>query len=375
MGTVSGRPSILPVIDHDLLACLQLSRSYPSVSVLLETAPAARLRDKDRNRLRRLLEQARHRLLAELPARQAGGLMTRLQHAALAAAPMPTSRALALFVSEDQALGVHLPVPVADRVVVDPTFATRDLARAVAHSPRYRLLTVSDRAARLYEGWPGQLSEIRSGGFPVLADGRVERHDRGLRFGKDRGRRRDARLAAHLRAVDSTLAIRRARDPLPLIVATVNGRLADSRGLPGLATDLIGTIAGNHDHTPVGRLDQLSRPVIETHCTTLQHRALDQLHDVANPQRRASGIDAVWRAAVEGRIALLCVEQGFVFPARTVHSGRRLRPATDVEHPAVLDDAVDELIELVARHAGETTIVEDDALAEHGRVSALLRNC
>lgn len=216
--------------------------------------------------------------------------------------------------------------------------------------------------------------EIRTGGFPVLATDPVERQDRGLRFGRDRGRRHDARLATHLRAVDNALAARRARDPLPLVVAAVKRHLATCRSLPGLATDLIGTIAGNHENTPLGRLAPLTRPVIDAHRASGQLDALRQIHGVDNLARRAEGIDDVWLAAVGGRISLLCVEEGYVFPARTLQGGRRLRPASDVAHPGVLDDAVDELIELVANQGGDTVVVDDGALSDHGRLAALLRD-
>lgn len=368
------RQLITPVVDRDLLAALQLSRSYPSVSVLLATTPAPILGDDDASRLASLLERARRRLLTERPARQVHGLMDRLQHLAAIAAGMPATSGLALFASEDQALGVQLPVPVVDRVVVDPTFATRDLVRALEHRLRYRLLALSAREARLFEGWPGQLAEVRAGAFPVPAAQPPDRQDRSRRFGRERSRDRDARTIAHLRAVDAALALRQARDPLPLVIAGVGRHLGFCRDLPAMSSNLVGTITGNHDHHPPARLAALSRPVIDAHRQRLQADALTRLLEAPDPARRVEGIDAVWLAAVEGRISLLCVEQSYVFPARTTHEGHHLRAATDVEHPDVLDDAVDELIELVAAQEGTTAVVDDGVLRDHRHLAALLRD-
>ena len=81
----------------------------------------------------------------------------------------------------------------------------------------------------------------------------------------------------------------------------------------------------------------------------------------------------MWAAAAARRIELLCVEDGYVFPARPVQSGRQLLSAKDVEHPDVLDDAVDELIEIVALAGGEVVVVPDGSLDGCGHVAALLR--
>ena len=47
---------------------------------------------------------------------------------------------------------VRLPVPVVDRTVVDPSFATRDLVRSLHRTPRHVVLLLSEREARLLDG-------------------------------------------------------------------------------------------------------------------------------------------------------------------------------------------------------------------------------
>lgn len=44
---------------------------------------------------------------------------------------------------------------------------------------------------------------------------------------------------------------------------------------------------------------------------------------------------------------MLRVEQGLSYLTRVIDDGGRLVPATDIEHPEVIDNAVDELIQLV----------------------------
>jgi hypothetical protein len=80
-----------------------------------------------------------------------------------------------------------------------------------------------------------------------------------------------------------------------------------------------------------------------------------------------------WLAARRERVEMLAVEEGLFFPARLSADGDVLTPATDVEHPDVLDDAVDELIETVLARGGWVALVRDGGLAAHGGVAVTLR--
>jgi hypothetical protein len=85
----------------------------------------------------------------------------------------------------------------------------------------------------------------------------------------------------------------------------------------------------------------------------------------------AGGIDEVWDLANDGRVELLVVEDDYHLAARV--AGRHLEPATDVHDADVMDDAVDELIEIVRRAGGEAIMVAPGELAERGRLAAVLR--
>jgi len=361
------------VVDAALVDRLQRARSNPSVSVLVTTTPAAILTSRDAVRLHRLVDVACRRLRSEPDQELATALAKRVRHLTVAVRRSSTTRAMALFVSEDHCEVVYLPAAVADRVVIDPTFATRDLVRLLADHPRYRLVALSDHGARLFEGRPGELAEITTGQFPITLRSTPEHNDRGRRFGRDRSSGRDAALRAHLRAVDHFLSSRMAHDPLPLILAGVSRQVATFRQVTRRETSIIGTIAGNHDRSSPARLDALARPIIENHRDHERATGAASLDDSAHSRRLAKGIDAVWVAARNGQIEALYVEDGFTFAARLAHDGRCLSAASDAEHPDVLDDAVDEAIEYVNASHGRTVIVDDGSLIAHKRIAALLR--
>ena len=66
---------------------------------------------------------------------------------------------------------------------------------------------------------------------------------------------------------------------------------------------------------------------------------------------------------------MLRVEQGLSYLTRVIDDGDRLVPATDIAHPEVIDNAVDELIQLVLDRVGWVALVDDGALAAHGGVA------
>jgi Bacterial archaeo-eukaryotic release factor family 3 len=358
-------------LDRDLLGRLQRARAYPSVSMLLTTTPAAAMTRRDLLGLDRLVRVALRRIAAE-PADDATARITdRLRRLVGVVRHAATSNGLALFVSDAEAHVVRLPVPVRDRVVVDPTFATRDLAAALTRHPRFRLLVLSERRARLLEGWPDLLHDVLTHGFPVRAPARLDCHDR-RQFSLEPARRRDADLRRHFRTVDTALTLRSRRDPLPVVIAGIGRQLALFAEGSGSDHLVVGTLRGAFERFPAARLAVLARPVLDAHRDTTRQAALARLVTTP-PARLAHGPTDVWNAARHGHLELLCVEEGLHLPARVAAGGRLLLPADDVEHPEVLDDSIDEIIEFVALSGGRTVFMENGQLAGHDHIVGLLR--
>ena len=280
---------------------------------------------------------------------------------------------MALFASFHHDALVTLPVDVVDRVVVDPTFATRDLVRALAARPRLRVVVVSDTVVRLLEGEPGGLVEIGLR-IPALA----------ASSGRDAPRRVVAGVERSVTPAAGGARAGSGRPPRRSGPGTrptrsrwwwpgVTRQVAAWTSVLGDADAVVGTIAGNHDTTPVGRLDVLVDAGDRRSPTCASAGPRSQRLAATAPDRRAFGIDAVWAAAGAGRIELLCVEEGFIYPARPDHARNRLQPDDDLDRPEVLDDAIDEIIEMVRLGAGRVVTVHDGALDGCGRVAARLR--
>jgi hypothetical protein len=336
-------------------------RGYPCVSLLLNTTPAPAMTGPDAARLRQLLAQATQRLREEGASQAAGPVLAAAERLVAEAAGKPTSQALAVFAGAETALTLRLPVDVRERVVIDPTFATRDLVRALHRTPRHLVLVLTSREARLFEGVGEDLRPARSSTFPMV-------NPRG------RDQETDSATATFFRTVDRALGTYLRVHAAPLVLVGPQKALATFTNLSGNLGRLAGQIPANVATEPLSQLALRTRPILERYLLSRQEEALALLDRRVGAKRAVSGMTSAWLAARGERPEMLAVEQGLFYPARLSGDGDLLIPATDVEHPDVLDDAVDELIELVLDRGGWVALVEDGLLAAHGGVALTLRS-
>ncbi len=351
----------------DLMAELLRATGHPALSVLLPTTPAAVMSEPDRAVLRGLLDTARRRLRVDGIA-DAEELVDALAELAQESAIEPTASGLALYA----ALGgihvsVRLPVPVEARVVVDPTFATRDLVRAMHRIPRHAILVLGSREARLLHGSGDQLRPADGGRFPMQAV-----RDRRRNPARPGLARADA--AAFWRNVDAALGAHLRLHPSPLVLAgsarTVAGFTAISRHLDRLA----GTIEADlvRESQPV--LAARARPVLERYLHSRQDEALALLAERTVTERAVSGLAAAWFAARHEQPEMLVVDDSLAVPARLSPDGDLVETAADPTAPDVIDDLVDELIELVMLRGGWIALARSGTLADHDGVALTLRS-
>jgi Bacterial archaeo-eukaryotic release factor family 3 len=338
-------------MNRALLADLQHRRIYPSVTVLANTSVGAELSELDEARLAKLIADADRRLRGDVAdtvrEEVIGALVELVAERRLA----PTARAVALCASPEHAVAVVLGSVVDERVVVDDTFATRDLVADLNRTAVFRVVTISDRTVRLLVGDRQRLVEERDESWPLI-------------------REPDTSATNWNRQVGQRLRESLAGDGLPTVVAGVDRRLRDT-----VALDLvprIGVVPGNHDRTGWVELHRAAWPIVSEWLGHDRRRAMTQLDRARSERRFAGGIEEVWSLAAAGRVDVVVVEEHFAYSART-DGFDRLEPADDPESPDVVDDVVDDTIEAVLRFGGSAVIVPDGDLEAHDRIAAVLR--
>ena len=345
--------------DSDDLESLMSARGL-CISILINTTPGPRLAEPDRQRLHAHARDVLRRLEMEPDAEHAKLMTTRLHNGLDLTTRTPADEALALFVNETTVSLFHLPVGVEDRIVIDPTFATRDVVRAVQSNPRFLLLHMDSRSANLYRYNQKYLEPQLSPSFPALREGRV-------RAGQDPEAQR-----VFLRSVDVGLSRHLAQENLPVVLVGGERVVGDFLRLTRNGARIAGMARGIHSRPALADLEDVGRSVMKDHVDDLSAAAHDTLYARLRVQRAVTGLLGCWHAAATGKPELLVVEQHFAMPGRMVAEGRYVEPSDDDEHPEVIDDVVDDLIERVLQSGGFVSVVPDGTLREHGRVAMTL---
>ena len=365
------RPAPLPLPTAAEVLALQAVHEYPAISVLCSTEAAPAMSTSTVTRLDRLVDDATRRLRSEFGGPVAASLRDDLVHLVDDAKERPTRAAVALYVSSRHVSAWGLPHPVVDRAVVDPTFATRDLVRSLHRTPRHVVLVLTEREARLFDGAGDTLLPPFSGPFP-LEDRSSRTHTR-TGGGPVKGGDEDRRSDTFLRTVDRALGTYLSLHPAPLVLVGAGRTLARFTRISRNLGRLAGTVQGSHARTPLPTLARLIRPVLEDYLHSREQEALTLLEKRTKVGSVAAGMPAVWLAARAERPEMLAVEEGLFYPARISRDGDLIRLADDPEHPDVIDDAVDEVIEMVLRRGGWVALVRDGALSATQGIALTLR--
>jgi hypothetical protein len=338
--------------------------SYPAVSLLAGVpgdAPASVLAT-----LRSQLTEVRERLELEFSGSEVQDVLSDLERTIARVEIDPRARSVAVYASPRETSWVALPVELRERVVVDDTFATRDVVHALLRARRYRVLVLGARS-RLFSGTGGVLRPVTTGGFPVVVEEPSKRDAPRRRERADLDRRR-LRLAT--RALDDALDAPLRHDPLPLFVIGLQPRLGwferHSRHRKAVSATALG---GPHTLTEIQSAVQ---PLADELFDRAAREALVQVDRARSARRLATGIVEAWQLANQGRGSVLVVEEGYEYPALLGEDPTDVRPAADAKAPGVVDDLVDEMIELVLARGGRVVIVPDGSLADHGRVALTL---
>jgi hypothetical protein len=349
------------------VARLAAERHPMCLSVLMRTTPAGVMVPGDRATLQGLTLDALRRLDEEPDQRAAAQTRAVLAATIAQALTGPTDRGLAILASPQGAHLLHLRVAPRDRVVLDPTFATRDLVRSAAEDPAFLTLVIDGRAARLLHYGQRYTRPLLGHDFPMI---RPDEGRRPAAPGGSSDRARQERSRAFLRDVDARLAARIEEYQLPVVLVASDRTAAEYLSLAP-ARRIAAVVRTGNGNTPMADLERAGRAALAEHIRDRAAAALDTVAVRLAHGRAVAGLAAAWEAIDRSDPDLLVVEHTHQAAARLSEDGLAL--VEDPEEPGVLDDAVDELIEAALARGVEVVTVPDGALARHGRLVLALR--
>lgn len=357
------------MINRQDLKQLQSLTNIPALSILLPTHRTSPDNKQDPILVKNLVSEATERLSEEFSNRELAPLLQNLETLVSEIDYPYTLDGLALYVSHDFAKLYYLPFPVPARVIIDQTFATRDLVYGMHRSLRYWVLLLSQASTRLLAGTAETLEEVHDENFPMEMTGPGGTAP--LPYHADSSYL-DDRHRRFFQQVDSAFTFYDQDELLPLIVGGVDRQVSFFQEVSQYTQSITGILSGNFDKATIPELTPQVWSAVQPFREKERVNALQELDDAVSAQRVVSTIGEAWRLAGEGRGKLLLVEKNYHVPAIiTENGGFEL-----VEQPGgtdVMDDAVDEIIEVVLAKGGNVVIVDDGALSFHQQIALILR--
>ena len=356
------------ITRHDLKE-LQALTKVPALSLLLPTHRTSPENKQDPIRVKNLVKEATDRLSEEFSTRELEPLLTNLEELVNDIDYAYALDGLALFVAHDFAQKFYLPFTVPKRVIIDQSFATRDLVYGLHRAQRYWVMLLSQNASRLLAGTGETLEEVNNKDFPLQMEGPGATtflpDSADSAYMDDRHRR-------FFQSVDRAFTAYAEDDTLPIIVGGVIRQISFFQEVSQYKSLIAGTITGNFDSATEAELVPQVWPIVQEVRSQQRQAALKSLDTAMSEKKVSTALEEIWQLANEGRGKLLLVESDYHVPGVVDDKGG-LQIVEAKGGTEVMDDAVDEIIEAVLAMGGEVMLMEDGSLADHHGIVMTLR--
>lgn len=352
----------------DVLKMIMGLEADPCVSIILNTHRTHPDHDRDPIVLKNMITEAEHRLTSDYDRKTVYTLMEKLDTLASTIDHRYNLDSLILFVSESLAEFVRLPLAVKDRVVIDKTFAIRDLVRAGLESRDYFVLTISKQKARLIQAFNDKsVREIEGEGWPILNDTLYETDKQLLTTNRS-----DNLTSEFFNRVDKALQQQRHNRPLPVVVVCGQSNFPVFMDVTDNPEGIAGHLLRNRD-------DEAAHAIVKDAWTVMQQagqqrktEALASIDAAMGRQQIVTELNDIHRTIREGRGAVLYVEKHFTLPT-VVAADESLVPQNGSPMHGAVDDIVDHWVEEVLRFKGSVVFLPQGSLTNYHGVALQIR--
>jgi len=312
---------------------------------------------KDSLSLKNLIKNAESRLLNDYDKKIAQAIIGKLNKLAESIDHQHNLESLILFVNTDIAEYVRLPLEVTERAVIDNTFATRDLVRAMHQEASYYVLVISRQQARLIEAYNDKVVFEDSSIFPII-NALYTTDKKALSTNKGT----DILFEEFFNSVDKSLQNILKENPLPILLATEQRNFEYYKKIADNKQIILGFINRNRDDEKAHHIIPDAWEVVKQ--VTLEKNAarLKELDIAISARKFLSDINDIWNAINQGRGQTLFVKKDYFQAGIIKDDVITLIEQEEVSNKECIDDIVDELIEMNLSYGGDIVFIENNAL-------------
>lgn len=327
------------------------------VTIILQTHRTLPDNEKDPIVLKNLIKEAQTRLQESYEKSLVKVVMEKINTLAENIDHRHNQESLILFANEDVADYTRLPITVENRVVIDKTFATRDLVRALHQESSYYVLVLSRDGARLIEALNDKVAAEIKKDFPMDNSNLnpTQRAEAAI------GNRQTMLLLEFFNRVDKQLNEIQKEKPLPVIVCTEESNYPEYLKIADRKEIIVGKLNGNRMQEKAHQIVTAAWPVIKQLLKEKNDRRLAELHVAVNSQNFLTDFNEIWQAVNGGRGKTLFVKKGYYQPARLENNNIEL-VADGNSADANVDDIIDEMIEKNLGLGGDAVFINGEEL-------------
>ncbi len=313
------------------------------VTILLNTHRNSPQNKKDDIVLKNLVAEAEKRLKEECDDETGAEVFKKLNELASTIDARYNFESLALFVNRDIAEFIRMPFEVEDRVVIDNSFATRDLIRLLHKKLNYYVLVLSREKARLIEAVGDKVIKEIHNGFPmensftVAGEGNLYNRETSL-------------VLEFFGNVNEHLGDLQSAKRLPVFICTDESNYSDYLKAAGQDENIFGHVQGNKDDEDANNIVEAAWPVAKKWLEEKNKKRLNELTQNAGGEDFETDFTQIWKAIIEGKGRTLYVKEGYIVPAKLENNTVKLVQGDE----ANVDDIIGEMIELNNEMGGDT---------------------
>lgn len=350
---------------------LKARQADPAISVLMPTHRTFPDNKLDQITLKNLVKQAEDRLLEGMDKREVWPIMELVNARVDAHDHSHNLDGLALFAGADGAEIVLLPFSVRERVIIDSSFATRDIVRGLFDAVSYFIVVVSHQQGRLIHAYNDRPlhefdrnTQVHGHPFPIKNNSlhSTSGHDRSQAPSEDN------LLKEFLNVVDKSLQAiqgQRGSDRLPVILVGDARNVALFKEVSDRPADIVGEVTNAPDlDADIAALVADAQPAVAQYRAWKETNAMDTLGQARGADRLLTDLSAIYRAVTDGNAERLYVRRGYMQAGSIDPGARTITARDDAGAEGVTDDVVDELIEQVQAMGGDIAFLSAQTLGD-----------
>jgi hypothetical protein len=344
--------------------------SESCVTIIFNTHRTHPNNQNDPIALKNLVKEAAQRLLEDKSKRDAKILIEKLERIEAEIDHNYNLDSLIIFVNEDVAEFIRLPIAVEDRVVIDHTFATRDLVRAMHLETNYYILILSQQKVRLIEAFNDQFVEEVHGDFPMentdlFSTSAVQQSN---------ASKQTSLVAEFFNRVDKALNEARKGNPLPVLICTEESNYYEFLKIADQKHSIY------EFYLNMNRVDEKNIHItpeawklVKEHVVNRNNERISELKRAVGQNKFMSDANDIYKGINEGRVQTIFIEEGRFQPALFENNVITFVSDEERNKKVVVDDVFDELIEMNMNFGGDVVFLPKGELVDFDGFGAITR--